>query len=188
MAVHVIPLWIKNPYDCPEVSTVSNSGEWSRLSPFLLPAPPAKNLENLWQYSKVYRQYADALNNPTSDFYKWREKGFNDALAHRYPMGKGARPLYSLWAGKRLSYVEARKAIYAPEYAKNVILTDSYTRLVYLYQQAGEITLKDYDAYDHIVMNMSLIDVINNPDKKMGHAFVLAMMLEDKLEKCLTPQ
>ncbi|KKL81083.1 hypothetical protein LCGC14_1998340 [marine sediment metagenome] len=43
----------------------------------------------------------------------------------------------------------------------------------------------DYDAYDHIKMGMSLHNVINNPNQIMGHAFVLAMILEGKLEECL---
>jgi len=32
---------------------------------------------------------------------------------------------------------------------------------------------------------MSLKDVINNPKRKMGHAFVLIMMLTGLLEECL---
>jgi hypothetical protein len=32
---------------------------------------------------------------------------------------------------------------------------------------------------------MTLKDVINNPNRKMGHAFVLIMMLTGVLEECL---
>jgi hypothetical protein len=32
-------------------------------------------------------------------------------------------------------------------------------------------------------MNMSLKDVINNPDKTMGHAFVLAALIQDEFKR-----
>ena len=192
MAVHVIPVWKRNPYNCLEVSTVLNFGEYRELSPFVLSAPPAKNLENLWQFSKVYSDQVDVSGNPNSDWFWWRRDGFYDERAHRYPKGKGAIPLYSIYPSlgdnrctEHLGYIEARKRIYATEYAKNVILTDSYARLAELYKEHGEITLKDYDAYDHLAMGMSLINVINNPNRKMGHAFVLAMILKGELQKCL---
>ena len=52
-------------------------------------------------------------------------------------------------------------------------------------QTNRELILLDYDAYDHIKLGMSLIDVINEPRRKMGHAFVLILMLTDMLEECL---
>lgn len=186
MTVHVLPIWVKNPYNCLEVNTTSSFGKYRELSPFILPAPPAKNLENLWQFSKVYLEHLTVNGNPSSAWAEWRHKGFLDARAHRYPMGKGRKPEYSCWFGEHLGYIEARKIIYATEYAKYVIKTASFARLVELYDGYGEVTLKEYDAYDHLAMGMSLNDVINNPNRKMGHGFVLAMMLEGKLEECLT--
>ena len=174
-----------NPYEGVDIDTTSNSGQYRDLSPFVLPAPPAQNLENLWQFSKVYRQYADALNNPTPAYYEWRDGGFNDIQAHRYPMGKGAIPLYSLRDNERLGYIEARKKIYATIYAENVISTESFKLLQKLYARDGAMVLRDYDAYDHNKFGMTLIDVINNPKRKMGHAFVLIMLLTDTLEECI---
>ncbi len=191
MTVHVLPVWIKGrPYDCPSVSTVSNSGMYMDLSPFVLgpinvPGARAENFENLWQFSKVYSTHLGINGNPTPEWFAWRAKGFADKYAHRYPMGKGAIPEYSWWNGEHLGYIEARKKIYATIYAKRVIMTTSYAQLAGLYSECGEITLRDYDAYDHLAMGMSLINVINNPSRKMGHAFVLAMLLEGKLEECL---
>ena len=171
------------------IDTTSNSGDYKQLSPFTLAAPPARNFENLWQFSKVYRQYADALNNPTAAYYEWRDRGFNDAIPRRYPMGKGSIPLYSLWGNQKLDYIEARKRIYATEYAKNVCSTPSFRDLQTMYKVClmtnRELILLDYDAYDHLKLGISLIDVINNPAKKMGHAFVLIMMLTGLLEECI---
>ena len=170
------------------IDTTSNSGEYRDLSPFVLPAPPAKNFENLWQYSKVYKKFIMPIDGyPDASWYKWRDVGYNNSRAIRYPMGKGAIPEYSFWDGEKLDYIQARKKIYAPEYAKNVIETLAFKRLKHIYQDCynTELLLLDYDAYDHIKLGMSLIDVINNPKRKMGHAFVLVMMLTDKLEECI---
>ena len=100
-------------------------------------------------------------------------------------MGKGGIPEYSYWNGDKLGYIQARKKIYAPIYAELVAKTVSYGLLSSLYADGTNLILRDYDAYDHIKMGMTLVNVINNPDRKMGHAFVLAMMLEGKLEECL---
>lgn len=191
MPVHVIPMWVKSPYNCPEVITVSSSGASIReLSPFIL-GPiiegdlRSENFENFWQFSKVYREYLAPDGEPALEWYEWRNKGFLDKYAHRYPVGKGRKPEYSWWFGEHLSYIQARKKIYAPIYAKYVARTVAYELIKDLYEKHGEITLKDYDAYDHIKLNISLVEVINNPNNKMGHAFVLAMMLENKLDECL---
>lgn len=190
MTVHVIPVWESNPYDCLTISTVANSSLYRDLSPFMLgpidvPGARAENFENLWQFSKVYKPHLAPDGEPTPEWFDWRAKGFADKHAHRYPMGKGSIPMYSWWKSEHLGYIEARKKIYATIYAQFVVRTISYERLFDLYKKEGEITLKDYDAYDHIKMGMSLINVINNPKRKMGHAFVLAMLLEGCLEECI---
>jgi len=170
------------------VDTTARSGPYLYLSPFSLPAPPAKNLENLWQFSKVYPElehYSISSGRLLPGWRTWRDAGWADPVAHRYPMGKGRKPLFSNWNGKQLGYIDARKQIYATEYAKNVILTDSYQRLLGVYNSGVDIILRDYDAYDHIALGMSLVDVINNPNKIMGHAFVLIMLLEGKLDECV---
>ena len=44
--------------------------------------------------------------------------------------------------------------------------------------QRADVVLIDFDAYDHRVLGYSWGDVMNDPDRKMGHGFVLAMMIE----------
>jgi len=175
------------------VDTTSNTHPvYKELSPFVLPSPPARRFENLWQFSKVYPDQVYPSGAPTPEWEAWRDAGWNDYKAHRYPKGKGTIPLYSFWQGKELGYIEARKQIYAPEYAKNVVKTYAYKILKEQYSDCilrnKELILLDYDAYDHLALGMSLVDVINNPKRKMGHAFVLMMMLTNKLEECLTSQ
>jgi len=183
-----------NPYGGYEIDTTSNSGAFRDLSPFVLPiinTPliSSENFENLWQFSKVYKLHLGPDGNPSTEWYNWHAMGLEDKRAHRYPMGKGAIPEYSFWFGEKLGYIEARKRIYASVYSENVIHTNAFDKLSHQYQQClrndQTLILRDYDAYDHIALNMSLVDVINNPKRKMGHAFVLVMMLTDTLEKCI---
>ena len=48
------------------------------------------------------------------------------------------------------------------------------------------LILRDFDGYDYVKQNMNLTQVLNNPTRKMGHAFVLAMLLtqDAALKQC----
>jgi len=193
--IHTLFRFASNPYGGVEIDTTANSGRWRGLSPFVLgpvkafAGAEAQNFENFWQFHKVYRCHVDKDGEPTLEWYDWHNKGFMDRRAHRYPMGKGAIPEYSFWSGQRLGYIDARKKIYVPVYAKYVAKTLAYESLCSLYESVcsdkTHLVLRDYDAYDHVKLGMSLKDVINNPDRKMGHSFVLIMMLTNCLEECL---
>lgn len=136
------------------------------------------NMENCWQYAKVYAVHADAAGNPTDAYWDWAMAGWNNPRAVRYPMGRGARPLYSLWDDAHLGYIEARKQIYAPLYIKAVKQTAGFAHLTEL-AKTTDLWLRDFDGYDHVAKGMSLTDVVNCSTRKMGHAFVLAMLLVD---------
>ena len=166
------------------IDTTSRSKNWSRgLSPFFVGSVDlyggykSVNVENAWQYSKVYSEYA-VDGEPTDDYFVWALAGWSKTYADRYPMGRGRKPLYSLWDGEKLGYVEARKRIYCPLYASAVEKTEAYGLLKERYEKGGDIWLWDFDGYDHVAKGLSYQDVLDNPKKKMGHAFVLAMMLD----------
>lgn len=166
------------------INTTSRSVNWSRgLSPFYLGPCElynqyvAFNVENAWQYSKVYESYVDHLGNPSEKYFNWALVGWSSARAIRYPMGKGVKPLYSYWNGEKLNYVEARKKIYVPLYSKAVIQSEAYKQLREYYKTHSDTHLWDFDGYDYIKLNMGFKDVINDPIRKMGHAFVLANLL-----------
>ncbi len=175
------------PKDAVVVDTTSNtSKDWKGLSPFILYAPPARIFENLWQFSKVYKQHVGEGGKPNEAWYRWRANGLMDTKAHRYPMGKGAVPEYTWWLKdgihQPLDYITARKLLYIPYYTLNVQGTKSFTKLLELYTDCVlfdklDLILLDYDAYDHKALGMTLRDVVNNPNKKMGHAFVLLSLL-----------
>ena len=169
-------------------NTTSNSTNWSKgLSPFFLgPCElydnyKALNVENAWQYSKLYNEFADENNNPTQDYFNWAQMGWSKKYADRYPMGKGRIPICSIWNGEKLDYIESRKKIYVPLYAKAVVKTQTFLVLQDEYEENKNITLWDYDGYDYAKKGMTLEQVLNEPNLKMGHAFVLAMLLEEKI-------
>jgi hypothetical protein len=175
------------------VNATSQSPQWKGLSPFnvgpvnLYDGHTSVNVENAWQFSKVYKQHVDENGDPTAEYFEWSKTGWADSWAHRYPMGKGAVPEYSYWDGEKLGYIEARKKIYIPLYASAVVKTDAYQKLLEVMELAEDtnrdLVIKDYDAYDNKGLNkMSYDDVINCETRKMGHGFVLAMLLDSFLK------
>ena len=132
------------------INTTSKSGMWSQLSPFTIgpcfvpgEVEPSKNMENAWQFAKVYKCHTDQSGNPTEAYWDWARSGWKDQKPHRYPMGRGARPEYSLWNGEKLGYVDARKKIYGPLYIDGVKNTEAYKELVKLWQNGCKLVLRD---------------------------------------------
>lgn len=123
------------------VNTTSKAaGSWERdLSPFhlgpcdLYEGHTAVVMENAWQYSKLYACHATDSGEPLSAHWDWAEAGWADPIPRRYPMGRGAKPLCSLWEGKRYGYIDARKKIYAPLYAEAVQRMAGWKKLRELY-------------------------------------------------------
>jgi len=162
---------------------------WQReLSPFFLGPVPlydeyiAQNVENAWQYAKVYEEHVtEETKEPTPEYFIWAKSGWENPNAVRFPKGRGAKPEYSLWEGQRLGYVAARKRIYCPLYASCVVETDGYKQLKHFYEENGELTIWDFDGYDFAAKGMTLRDCLESTKLKMGHCFVLTMLLTDQL-------
>ena len=166
------------------IDVTSRSTNWSRgLSPFFLGPIElydglyARLMENAWQFSKVYPEHVYKNGNIKRSYYQWASEGWNSAFAMRYPMGKGKKPLFSLWSGERLSYIEARKRIYIPLYSRAVVKTYAYKCLKQLYDEKGELWLLDFDVYRYDLIGYTFEDIINDETRKCGHGFVLAMLL-----------
>ena len=193
--IYVLNFRESAPDNSIEINTTSRSNSWSKgLSPFILVGGKtwtgdfAYNVENMWQYSKVYPIHT-TNKEPNDDYYKWAKDGWNSKYANRYPMGKNARPLYSIWKNQKLEYLEAKEKLYIPMYYRSVINTEAFDKLKELYKEClitgKNLVLRDFDAYNHHELKLSYKEVVRNPKKKFGHAFVLAMILEDviKIEK-----
>lgn len=193
--IQVINFKFKLPEDACIVNTTSRSDNWSSLlSPFYL--GPIKlygnyisqNVENGWQFSKCYQElgHLDENDNPTARYFEWAQKGWNDKWAHRYPAGRGIKPKFSYWDGEKLDYVSARKKIYIPAYTEAVKNTEAFKTLSKLYIEDGfnvqdkTLYLLDFDAHN-LPTGYDYQSLFDNPSIKVGHAYVLAMMLEGKL-------
>ena len=149
-------------------------------------------MENLWQYSKVYDTFTHS-GVISDSFFHWFDSGVRLNTPVRYPMGRGAKPKFSLYfninTGKseRLNYIEARKKIYIPKYIEGVLASPGFDALrdtiLSQLQEGKNIYFLDFDTpgdsetcielytpeyYDHIV---------NDPTRKMGHATVLRELL-----------
>lgn len=189
MGVTVIALNFHSGAPSDALDVTSRSKDWSReLSPFLLGPVPlwgghvAKNVENAWQFSKVYSHHAGP-NGPSPDWFPWALRGWNSTRAFRYPAGRGAFPEYSYWDGQCLGYVEARKKIYIPLYMQAVLPTVAYHKLEHKALWASKmhhkpLYLLDFDGYDHLALGMDWKAVLNDPSRRMGHGHVLGMLLE----------
>ena len=169
------------------------------LSPFFLgpvdtyDGLKAERFERAWQCSKVFAGFADASGNPLPEWFAWRDRMWADAsntdhMAIRFPAGKenanAKKTLYSYWKVdgefKRLGYIDARKHIYLPVYAKAVVKTEAYRRLCSMRDEGKNLLLVDFDGYNRHLprYNFTYNDVLHCPLLKMGHGFVLAMLLE----------
>lgn len=177
----------KAPDDCVDINVTSRSTTWSReLSPFLLKGGKtwtgdfAENVENLWQFTKVYDCHAKD-NEPTQDYFKLMKKGWASKYAFRYPMGRDARPLYSYWNGKKFDYLEAKEKLYVRMYFRAVKDTEAFKKLKSIYEDCllnnKTLVLRDFDAYNHVKLKLSPYEVLKHPTKKFGHGFVLMFML-----------
>lgn len=155
----------------------------------------SQTFELAWQCAKVYPSRADAAEEPTERYFQWRDmnwgkvypRDFPDKNAIRHPErpdDKSSDCLYARWKiggeFQRLGYIAARKEIYIPVYAKAVVKTEAYRRLVELRDSGKNLMLIDFDGYNihHPKYNFTYRDAIHCPLLKMGHGFVLAMLLE----------
>lgn len=149
------------------------------LSPFRLTPHNGyfANVENAWQYSKVYRKlgHIGKDGRPNDSWHEWHREAERKA-PNRYPAGRGAKPEYQYWRGRLLSYTTARKLLYLPLYSMAVKDMPLFQELVERYNSGEQIMLIDFDARDTPVNDWRYM--INDANGKFGHGNVLAMMLE----------
>ena len=181
--------------------------------------------EHYWQASKVFPCHVDDKGNIKTEYWNWRKNWFEkervtDKTASRRPHSllgyKDADCLFSVhyvngvW--QRLSYVEARKRIYIPAYARYIVETDSYKWIKQQYEQGKKIAIVDFDGYNYSYdkakeklyasyihkckknkvvpcrsledyLNLKTMnDVINCGFTPAGHGFIIKMLLEGDIE------
>nr|QBK87077.1 MAG: uncharacterized protein LCMAC103_04210 [Marseillevirus LCMAC103] len=144
---------------------------WKSLSPFFLgPVADAGNVENYWQFHKVWadvarqRQIKRPKNKPVRTiwvwprethvsasgeilpaYWRWRAAGFANAEPVRRPNGRQI-PLFSLFRGKKLGLVEAREQVYIPAYRAAASRSPVFHRLLAKLRAGERLVLIDLDG------------------------------------------
>lgn len=197
------------------------------LSPFFM--GPVKGsdgavshvFEHFWQCGKVYPcHYRDGKILP--EYFAWRKKWYDKTeisqkkTESRHPNEElGCRPADCLFFAyyedgeyKHLNYVEARKKVYIPQYAKLVYNTESFKMLKGLVDDGKQIALVDFDGFNYYEENAmkgvynsyvnrcmknhvtptrlegdytkikTMKDAVNCPFLQVGHGFVIKMLLQ----------
>lgn len=182
----------RHKFDGPHINVdvTLNSDSWGRmLSPFILgpvtnELGTSRNVENAWQYSKIFEVDLNADNTPKDFYWKWRKDGFEKVKADRYPRGKdNNKYVRGSWfgregePGKLLNYVESRKKIYVPAYLQALRNNPIYPTFIKFIADAwySETTVifRDYDTFNHEEAEMSLVQILNDERYKYGHGFIL---------------
>lgn len=230
---------------CPEIKGFINviihtSGQ---LSPYTMKDSKGCIMENIWQFSKIWRkmysqcqpisQYDDRIRwkwqeenhidvHRTKSFidvhrtkssidvhetkssiekdilpayYKWREAGFNHSRWVRYPNGYHHHKecIGSVYKGKIIGIVEARKKIYYRVYKKIAEKTRQFQELKKMLENGINIQICEVDGpnflpsypYNRTKENSLLMTptrlqyLIENTDHAFGHGFCLAACLMD---------
>lgn len=179
----VVVLGPDEKYEGRVIDVTSNSQTFGReLSPFLLGPVEmyadytSNTMENAWQFCKVYRRFTKD-DEPADAYWEWAKRGWSDDAPHKYPMGRLSIPLYSLWDGRKLDYIQARKDIYVPLYAKAARNTNAYRLLVNRIEKF-DVILFDYDSYNIETRGMTMEQALNDKTRRFGHGMVLKMMLD----------
>ena len=145
--------------------------------------------ENTWQYTKVYPQLGHWKDEkPTKKWEEWRKSGFK-----KRKRGKGVRtppevsklqkdnrkPLCAWWKGEKLGYIESRKKIYVPEYAKLIRKSRAFAALIGKDVLVIGIDGPPLDKYPNgfEVTEERLVEALNDPTHPFGHSYVVAAEL-----------
>ena len=185
----------------------------------------AEIFEIFWQCGKVYPCHDDD-GRPNADYFRWRNEFYSKDECTKDLMRHTCKSIgyehndarYFAYFDKEkseyvpLGYVEARKVVYFPEYAKLIYNTGSYRYLKSLVDSGKRIALVDFDAAnynescamqkeyksyinrcknnkvaptlteDDFTNIKSLKDLINAPFMTVGHGCVIKALLQGDLE------
>lgn len=158
----------------------------------------AENIENAWQFSKVWSDdvepAGDAAGVIKREWFTWRDRGWADRKAHRWPRGKHGtstanrnRPLFVHCSGERLPYEEARKRLYIAWYEQLARASPAYAALDGLVKAGSNVQIVGYDGYDFHGergddgARRTLADCLADGSRPFGHELVLTAMLRDEL-------
>lgn len=211
----------------------SDSDFSSQISPFFVgpvtgpDRAKAKTLEIFWQIGKVFPHHDDN-GKPNQAYFKYRNELYKKDISElgktemRHPYKafgyKADDMLYWPYYDKNkkgyipLSYLEARKKVYIPEYAKLVVNSSVLERIKKLLEEGKKVALLDFDGFNYYSEDAMKIryrayinkckkekkpieleekdftdiknmkSAIDFPYMPVGHAFIIKALLQGDIE------
>lgn len=192
------------------------------LSPYTMKDENDCIMENYWQFSKIWKkvykikqpisqwdnsvrwewqeeEHLDSSNPPKilKEYYAWQLAGFSSTKWVRYPNGFNhhKEAVGSVYRGKIIGYIEARKKIYYRKYREIAIKTRMFKNLKARFEKGENIHIIEVDGptkgasypYNRVrnvnglgtinITKKRLTALINNPDQAFGHGYCIAAML-----------
>lgn len=124
----------------------------------------APNLEVFWQIGKVFPHH-DEGGRPTPAYFEYRDRMYSAAPGsipkpvmrhpyHEFSYEADDMLYWAYWNDEkgeydRLSYLEGRKKVYVPEYAKLVADSPALAYLRRLLDEGKKIALLDFDGFNY---------------------------------------
>lgn len=140
----------------------------------------ATNLENWWQYSKLYDvdgPYDLSQGVLPRSFLLRRAQGMGDPKPHRRAMPKAkGTPVASYFDARVFQYVPSRK-FYCTVYEDLVQRTPEYQNLQQRVANGENLLVIGYDGYDLPITNEAVNLAYHDPSRPFGHELVLFAIL-----------
>lgn len=147
--------------------------------------PPAKCIENYYQFSKVFPDELDDEGKIAEEFYSLRKEMFLSDKGHRHKV-KGVKPLFSVYFDsegkeKRYGYIESRK-FYCSQYQKLASKTAEFKKLTKLVNNGYNINIIGYDAHSDLTSEEENLEIelkrrYEDASRPFGHEIMLFTML-----------
>jgi hypothetical protein len=165
------------------IEVMTSSKDYSLLSPYHLRDNNNFIMENIWQFTKVYREVPESKqfysnwdktviwdhpkevhyngieefnkDNLTEEYFKWRMKGLKNRYAVRYPVGRNHRhECMGLYMnGNLYNYIDARKEVYLPLYISLLDGKEKFVELLDILKKGTNILLMEVDGPDGSILD-----------------------------------
>lgn len=141
--------------------------------------PTAFNLENFWQFSKVFPDEVDEKGVILPIFFERQITAFLDKIPHRHkPNATGNIPLYSVWKRPdgslvKYKYIKARQ-FYCHYYERFALQNKDFQTLKEYLKTGHNLQICGYDAYP---VTESLEKHYLDDSRPFGHELVLYALL-----------
>ncbi len=137
----------------------------------------AQNMENWWQYSKIYNVDLNQEGEIQPSFFQRRAEGFADPKPHRRAMPKKKGHVVAAYFDTQVyGYVPSRK-FYCSTYEFLVTRTPEYQELQNRLTQGENLHIVGYDGKDIPVTTENFRAAYLDPNWPFGHELVLTCLL-----------